>query len=631
LGRVGQNVSRALGSVGGQLGGMIGTASVLRAIQVHTDFDTVLRDIGVTAGKSGEELSKFIKSYGRELQDLSLKVGQTTATMTVGAQTLVAAGLDDGMIKQLLPALGRVTTAANAEMKDISSTAFQLSETMKIASGDMEKAFATLVVQGKQGRFELKNLAQYAPTVFSKMGMLQSTGLRGVSIAGAMLQTAMRGTADPGVAANNVGNFLQKINQKETLKNFQSNFGVDLTQVQQDALARGADPIEAVLKKIEEAAKISSQEIDAVLARAKKQGLDPGATNEEIRKRIEASGGTERIQRVFGDVQVLDFLSAYMQNRQFYGEVRDKGLAADPSIIQTDFASRMEGPAKKWEMAVERITQVLERLGEALAPLIDKIGQAAEAMLNAMRFFDEKIPGAVDGIVQLGAAAAVAAAALFTIRVGGALTGMLGGGGVAAATGGAAAVAAPATMGAIPAITAAGGLLASGFSTGVLAANEQAREALLDNPLLGAMWADGGFAAGIMNAGQQTLPSLPPPPPIRPVIGSADDGEADARYERSRRAQAGLKQGTDMEAARGLAMRRVHGAAPAQPQQVQVDATVDAKVEGEAAVKVDVQVEASPDFISRVIRQVEARMPLRQTGMATSVSTPDRGQSVLRP
>jgi phage-related protein len=134
---------------------------------------------------------------------------------------------------------------------------------------------------------------------------------------------------------------------------------------------------------------------------------------------------------------------------------------------------------------------------------------------------------------------------------------------------------------------------------------------------------------GQANAGEPAA-AQPGAPPLPPVIGKADDGEADARYERSRRAQAALKQGTDMEAARGLAMRRVHGG-PAQPQQVQVDATVDAKVEGEAAVKVDVQVEASPDFISRVIRQVEARMPLRQTGMATGVSTPDRGQSVLRP
>jgi hypothetical protein len=144
---------------------------------------------------------------------------------------------------------------------------------------------------------------------------------------------------------------------------------------------------------------------------------------------------------------------------------------------------------------------------------------------------------------------------------------------------------------------------------------------------------------GQANAGEpaSAQPGAPPPPPnpptmlsIRPFIDNADGGEFGASYGRSRRAQAGLKQGTDMEAARGLAMRRVHGG-PAQPQQVQVDATVDATVQGEAAVKVDVQVEASPDFISRVIRQVEARMPLRQTGMATSVSTPDRGQSVLRP
>jgi hypothetical protein len=184
-----------------------------------------------------------------------------------------------------------------------------------------------------------------------------------------------------------------------------------------------------------------------------------------------------------------------------------------------------------------------------------------------------------------------------------------------------------------------GSQIADAFSQG-MAALRAAGEAMIQAIWDGAMakweafksWLGSiGDKIGLPGFGQAQAgepPSAQPgAPQPRPVIGNADDGEADARYERSRRAQAGLKQGTDMEAARGLAMRRVHGGGPAQPQQVQVDATV----QGEAAVKVDVEVQASPDFISRVIRQVEARMPLRQTGMATSVSTPDRGQSVLRP
>lgn len=462
LGSAAQAAGRQIQDLGAQMAALgVGTAfGVAASVKQFATMDTILRDIGITAGKSGPALEKFIKGYKSDLQKLAFEIGQTSRELALGAQLLIKRGMGEDLVREMLPAVGRVATAIGGKMDEVADTAFQLSTTMKVAAGDMEKAFAIIATQGKLGSFEARDFARFGPTIFSKMGMLQSMGLRGVAIAGAMTQTAMRGAADPGVAANNVANFLQKINQKDTAKNFAKEFGIDIQAVQTDAIARGLDPIEAVMQKIVVATQMPMKEIEAVIARAKAAGLDATKTEDELKKAIGTAGGTARLQKIFGDVQVLDFLSAFLLNRDFYRQVRDAGMTADTSGIGTDFASRMAGPEKRLEMAGERFSQITDRVGEALQGLIAKLEYLGAQVQRMIGWLDTNAPGLADRLIQLGTAAGAAAAALGALSL---MRGIGGGGSTSVSSSGATAATAAASR-TLPALArfglpAAGGIV----------------------------------------------------------------------------------------------------------------------------------------------------------------------------
>jgi TP901 family phage tail tape measure protein len=401
-----QAFARGVGIVGATIAGL----SFLGPIQQAAAFEQSLRDIAVTAGLTGDAVQQSIDEQRNRYLKLARDVGQSSRDMAGGAGLLQAAGMDPKQIEALLPTIGKVATAARAEVADISKTAFALSDSLRVPAEEMERAFALLATQGKMGRFELRDMAREFPELTSQMLKLGETGTGAAARLGAMLQVAMRGASNSQQAANNVKNFLSKITSPETIKNF-AGMGVDIIGVMQDAATKGIPPIEAVLQKITKLTGISQKEIQKNLAKAKAQGLTDAQALEKVREQVTKAGGAAKLGGLFGDMQVLDALLPLMAFMDQYKEIRDAGYNAGIKIIDDDWKTQIQAPGKALEMLGEMAWQIGERLGRAFFPMILGAYNAANAVMDFMDAFDAANPGTLDWILAgVGGFAALAMA-----------------------------------------------------------------------------------------------------------------------------------------------------------------------------------------------------------------------------
>jgi hypothetical protein len=390
------NVGRQIGIVGASLAAI----SFAAPIQQAAAWDAQLRDVAITAGKTGGEVEKMIADTGKRYEKLALQVGQRSVDLAKGAQVLVASGMDAGLIDKLMPTIGRVATAANATIEDTAKTAFALSDTLKVLPDQMEQALGKLVTAGKLGRFEFKNMAAEFPGLTNQMAKFGITGMEAVSSLGASLQIAMLGTANPSEAATNLKNFLTKINAPEAIKKFEKELKVDVTGVMTHAAAKGINPVEAVIQKMADKLKVPQAEIDKIM---KKANAGPGTAKEKqeaVRKQIEQLLAGTKVGRLYADMQVLDFLIPTLLNLDKLKDFKRQVVESGSEVINQDFESRMRGLSQQLLVFGELGSQALRRIGMAFASNLPMANRAIAELLRWVGAIDAKWPGLIDGVLS---------------------------------------------------------------------------------------------------------------------------------------------------------------------------------------------------------------------------------------
>lgn len=411
---------RSLVNVGRQIG-VVGTAiaaiSFLGPIQQAAAFEQKLLDIAGTANLSGDAAFKFAETTRRKYEDLALAVGQTSDTIAAGAGQMIAVGLDEGLIDRNLGTIGKAATAANAEFSDLAAVSTSLLRTLNVPETELEGALAGLVVAGKEGAFELKDMARYFPQLTGQMQKFGIEGREASNQLAAMLQIARLGTSDPAQAATNLNNFLSKALAPVTQKNFRD-LGVDIEAVMMDAAAKGINPIEAMLQKIGALTGVSGDTIGQYMSQAEARGLEGGDALAYVREQLEAIGAAGKIGQLFGDQQVLDFLIPMMANVEEYKRIRDEVAAATGATIDADYETQMKGLNVQLRTLREIGIQAARDVGFAFGEWLPSINTGLQAALKWIRELDEATGGWVrnalvaagGGILFAGALGALALA-----------------------------------------------------------------------------------------------------------------------------------------------------------------------------------------------------------------------------
>ena len=350
-------------AVGLGLAATAGIALTKSAVLNYAGFERTLTRIGITAGASVE----MTKAAGDEVQRLAKAYAMTTDEAIIGLDTLTASGLDLKEAMAFLPSVLATAQAAGASTADIANTAIKASSTLKIATVDMQKAFDIMVAGGKAGQFELKDMAQYIPTLANGFATLGYSGTDGLKQLIAVMQTLRERTGDAGTAATQASNIFGKMMSNQTIKAF-SDFGINLEEGMKRGKAAGEDTLSTFVRLSKEALKGDMSKLPQLFTDQEfRLGMTTLITSADAIERFmkalnsgDVSGSTLRdLQRVLDDTEAkIQNLSSTWDNfmKSFGSRVApvvsgvlqyatteiDKGAAIDRGLdkagIKGDFA-----------------------------------------------------------------------------------------------------------------------------------------------------------------------------------------------------------------------------------------------------------------------------------------------------
>lgn len=306
------------------------------AMDAEHDLASIANTAGIKAAQSGEVIAKWRK----QINELAHETNQKQSDITQALGALVAKGLDPDKAIQLLRPIGDAATATGGQIDDIAKTIFATYDNLKTPIGEAAKTLDILALAGNKGSFELKDMAQYFPSLTGSAMKLNMVGIQASASIAAAAQISRKATGDASTAANNLKNFLDKLLTPETAKNFEE-MGVNLS---------------AMLKK----------------------GMESGDLIGYMAKEINriTGGSGEKLSQLFSDVQARDFASIITQNIGEYQEIRDAALKASGTVqdqkdtilattneklkgINIDFSTAVE-QSKTLQWALDKVKETAE-------------------------------------------------------------------------------------------------------------------------------------------------------------------------------------------------------------------------------------------------------------------------------
>jgi TP901 family phage tail tape measure protein len=355
---VSRGAGAAVATAGRMLGPLAAGYGVTRAIKRFGDTEMALTRIGITAGATDAEIAKLQKS----LRNLAYDAGKPFDEVTTGLEQLVAGGWDLPQAMPAMPAIARTAQAAGAETKDMANTALALGQNLGIASGKMQEAFDILVAGGKAGKFELREMARYLPSILPAAVAVGMKGEDGLKRVVGLLQAVRAGTGTTEEAAASVQNIFAKMESEQTVTRFKK-FGIDLRKEMANARKEGQDLLQVFM------------------------GLTERATK----------GDLSKIPQLFSDMEFARGMRALLSFKDLLGDVMKqldnaKGSAArDFDRVTKRSQISINRLAESWDRAVESIgrltnamggSSLLQGLAKTIESTLDSIDRLRDPSLN---------------------------------------------------------------------------------------------------------------------------------------------------------------------------------------------------------------------------------------------------------
>lgn len=370
-------------------------ASAFAGLKAPTDlareFESILLDIAQKADLGDEKMA----ALGKSIRALAPDIYQTSADTAKGVDFLAGMGLDPDKALEMMRPIGRAATAYRAEVEDLAKAGFAVFDNLKVDPKNFTQALDVMAQAGKEGAFEIKDMAREFPSLTAAAQALGMQGVDGVAKLSAALQIARKGAGTSSEAATNTANLMQKIISPETTKKFKS-AGIDIRKELKKTQKTGGDVFEMIAKMVDKATK----------------------------------GDRALIGDFFQDKQVQDFLRPLLENIEEYKRIRDKSKGAK-GVADADFERRIKtGDAqfKKFNIRLREFglsigAIVLPPINEMLGKLTELAGKAQELAERFPRLTRNMIIAAA-GFIGLRVAASALGWAFAFMR-GGALAGAL--------------------------------------------------------------------------------------------------------------------------------------------------------------------------------------------------------------
>ncbi|MCG9063585.1 phage tail tape measure protein [Laribacter hongkongensis] len=354
--------------------------------RISADYQAIVRDIAIKGdfANTGQE-----KALDAAIRKSAADSGMNQTDMANAANALVSNGMAIENVMANLAVIGKFAVGQNSNGDETARMIFAMSQA-GVRDAEMRQALEAIAFQGNQGSFESSDMARWLPGLLPEMNKLGVYGKDAVIQLGAMLQVQKKASGSADEAANNLKNWMAKIGAEDTKKNYKD-VGINYEGSMNAHIERGMSPLEASM----ELARQYIEKIDPKKAAEMKKKADELAAikdDGERKRQMDAFSETMKMGTLFGDMQAKTALTAYLQNRQDYIDLKKGGESAD-GVLDKGLEQRREASAQKWKEAANAFNSAMVTVGDAIRPVTDRLADAAGQVIRFGAAFTEANPG----------------------------------------------------------------------------------------------------------------------------------------------------------------------------------------------------------------------------------------------
>jgi phage tail tape-measure protein len=399
-----------LRSVG--VGVAAGAAAMVLPAKVSADYNAIIRDIAIKAGIANQPQEAQVSN---KIIDTSRDTGMARNQVADLVNALVGAGMDLNKAMEYAPVAAKFVVGQGADGVDTAKMINALGQNAKITDpAQLQQALEAIAFQGQAGSFEASDMAKWFPELLAGMGKLGITGNDAVTQLGAMLQVQMKTAGSSDEAANNLKNWMEKIGSGEVVKAYKD-AGIDYQASMNTGLQKGQSTLESSFALAQKYVEATDPKKAALMAKSVAQitqEADPAKAKEMMSSLEQAL----RTGDLFADMQVKAALTAYMQNKALYEQLK-KDSAGAKGILDKNLAERRETSAQKWSEAGQGADDALRSIGDALQPITDRVATSVATVSRSLGELADKSPQVVSGVVAVGGAVAALAGLYSSAKV----------------------------------------------------------------------------------------------------------------------------------------------------------------------------------------------------------------------
>lgn len=384
-----ERMERVMGSLQKGAVALGGVYALQRAGQALKEATTRFAEVDramTRTGITGDATANEVRKGTEELRNLARETATLFDPAQKGLDAITASGRDFGDAMKMMPSVLKTAQASGAGVDDIANSSTALIDHMKISIDGLAEAQDTLAMGGKLGKFELKDMARYLPSMLPAFKALGQSGQEGLRKLVAMLQVIRSGTGTAEEAAASAQNIFAKMESDETVKNFKE-MGVDLPAAMKKARKEGKDLMQVFLELSNKALKGDLSKVPQLFKDMEVQrGMRPLLAGlqkiSELEEKLKGAKGTIDIdfKRVSADTQAaLDRMK----------EGADRAKSAFGGLAAEIGSPLIKAGADN----LDAVAQALERAGKAAK----EGGAGAAAKQLASEFVDKVAADAGEG------------------------------------------------------------------------------------------------------------------------------------------------------------------------------------------------------------------------------------------
>jgi len=377
--------------------------------KVSADFGAIIRDIAIKANIANKpEEAQMAKTIIGTSRDTGMARNQVAEVVNA----LVGAGMELDKALSYAPVAAKFAVGQGSDGGETARMINALGQNAKISDpAVMQKALEAIAYQGQAGSFEAADMARWFPELLAGMGKIGITGMDAVTQLGSMLQVQMKTAGGADEAANNLKNWMEKIGSGDTVKAYKD-AGIDYQGSMNTGLQNGKSTLESSFELAQKYIAATDPKKAAAMAAATAK-ISKETDPEKAKAMIASLEQALRTGDLFADMQVKGALTAYMQNKELYAQLK-KDSASATGILDKNLEERRQASSQKWAEMAQGMDEAMRAIGDAFRPVTDKVADGLAYVTQGLAKLSDESPRVVTGI-----GAAVAAVIAFQTAMSG--------------------------------------------------------------------------------------------------------------------------------------------------------------------------------------------------------------------